>query len=429
MGSTQPKLKISSGRSIVILGAGIAGLRVAQNLQSRLPSGWHIVLVDKSPVHVFSPDLYKVATVFNPEISDECMTQVRDTVATPVARLVDPWKVSFQRNEVTGVDPKRQQVFVKEGKPIPYDYLVVALGSVPNDFGIRGVKKHAYFVKTVHDALGINCHIDHLFQDQWKQKTEEKIIITVGGGGATGVEIAGELNDTLNHLCEKYGRDPKLMRIRLVQAGNSLAGFGEKGSKLILEALRKANVKVRMETLITECMADKIKIKDPEGEKTLKTDMLIWTAGVQVNPMVAQHLGRKELRGGIAVDDALKAVDYENMFACGDNAPLKDPRAEGKYLPMMAQVAWKQADVVVENLLKDIAKKKNWARYKVSTDLYVVPVGKYLTLFKAGSHLFTGWWVKLVKMVVSLKYSMSILPFKKAVQKWRAGNKIFVRND
>lgn len=426
---TRPKLKISSGKSIVVLGAGIAGLRVVQKLQKQLPHGWHIVLVDKSPVHVFSPDLYQVASTFNPEISDECMTQLRDTVATPVSRLVNPWKVSFQRNEVTGVDPKRKVVFVKDGKPIHYDCLVVALGSVPNDFGIRGVKRHAYFLKTVHDALAINCHIDHIFQDQWKAKKEEKVIITVGGGGATGVELAGELVGTLKRLCEKYDRDPSLMRVRLIQAGNSLAGFNEKGTQMIVKELKKQNVKLRMESFITECSKDKVKIKGPEGEKTLQTDLMIWTAGVKVNPVVAQHLGRDELRGGIAVDDTLRALDHEDMFACGDNAPLADPREEGKYLPMMAQVAWNQADVVVENVLQWVKGTSNYSHYKVHMDLYVVPVGPHLTLFRAGSHIFNGFWVKLVKMVVSLKYSMAILPFRKAVQKWRQGNKIFVRND
>lgn len=421
----------------------MAGLRLVQKIQNKLPRYWRITLIDQSLVHVFPADLYQVATVFNEEITEECMLALKETVATPISRLVDPWRVDFVRNTAVGIDPKKKRILLKEGSPLHYDALVVALGSVHNDFGVPGVKKYGFPLKTVSDALKINCHIDQLFLENWKKNGEcEVITISVAGGGPTGVETAAELIGTLKHLCKKYDYPADKVKVELIQGGTTLAGFKKKGTRLILKQLKKMGVNVLMKHRVLELKKGSVMVRDPEGE-TVKcdADMLIWTAGVRVNPVVAKSLGSEELRGGIAVDEYLQAVEHEDVFALGDNAMLENPNAKG-YLPMTAQVAMTGADILGANLCSFLKSRhfRGGQRWKIEkmrflkkmpskTYPYLVPVGHRFALFQMGQFVFESVAFVALKSLIGLRYSWSIMPLRKAYKKWRGGNKIFVTND
>lgn len=417
-------------KSIVVLGAGIAGLRVVQRLQKHLPATHEIILVDKSLLHVFSSDLYQVATVFSKEITESCLARIKETVATPIPRLVDPWKVSFIQSEITGIDPKKKKVFLKSGVPLRFDTLVVALGSVTNTFNVPGVKDYAFPLKTVTDALAINCQIDHLFHQRYKDKSDEAVVITIAGGGSTGVEVAGELMGTLHKLCKKYKHDPKRVTVQLVQAGDDLAAFDEQGTRWIKEELEALGVKLYMGHRVIALEKKKIRLlrKFDDENTSLPCHMLIWTCGVQVNPVVVQTLGDPKAHGAIPVRSTLEARDYSGVFALGDCARIPRTPHSKEVVPMMAQYAMKEADCVAKNILRQI-KHQPLKQFHMGLALYVVPVGFNFTLFKVGNMSFRRFWTQMLKPIITLKYALAILPFRKAWQKFRLGGEIWEQND
>ncbi|MFT7183701.1 MAG: NADH dehydrogenase [Oceanicoccus sp.] len=415
---------------ILVLGAGIAGLRVVQRLQKRLPNTHEIILVDKSPVHVFSSDLYQVATVFSKKITETCLARIKETVATPISRLVDPWKVTYIQSEVTGIDPKAKKVFLKSGSPLKFDLLVVALGSVTKFFDVPGVKEYAYPLKIVTDALAVNCQIDHLFLQRYKSKSKEAIVITIAGGGATGVEVAGELMGTLDKLCKKYKHDPKKVTVQLIQSGETLAAFDAKGTKLIKDELEKMGVQVYLEHRVTALKKTKVELlRKFDGESiSLPCHMLIWTCGVQVNPVVAKSLGDPKLRGAIAVRSTLETKKHTHIFALGDCARVRRSPHSKDYVPMMAQYAMQEADIMAANILRRI-QQRPLKQFHMGVPLYVVPVGFNFTLFKVKDWTFKGMWTQWLKPIITLKYALAILPLRRAWQKFRLGEAIWEQND
>jgi len=424
--ANMPKLK----KKIVVLGAGIGGLHVVQKLQRRLPDTHEIILIDQSPVHVFNPDLYQVATIFNKKITEACLARIKESIATPITRLVDAWKVTFMQTKITGIDPKKKKVFISQGSPVTYDTLVVALGSVSNFFGVPGVEQYAYPLKTVSDAMSINCDLDHLFLKRWKSKSKETIVITIAGGGATGVEVAGELMGTIHKLCKKYKQDPEKVTVQLVQSGYDLAGFGDKGTAVVKKELSKMGVNLYLGHRVVALKKKNVEVlRKSDGEETkLPCHMLIWTCGVSVNPVVVESLGDQEHHGGIPVRSTLEMKGHSHVFALGDCARVRVAPHSRNYVPMMAQYAMQQGDVVAKNVLRQI-KGRPLKQYRMGTPLYVVPIGFNLAMFQAGSMLFTGWWTRILKPIITLKYAFSILPARRAWKKWRLGEEIWEHND
>lgn len=413
-------------RNIVILGAGFAGIRVAQDLSKKLSNpGYKIFLVDKSAVHLFRADLYEVATAYNKEITDACLSRLKDTVATPVNQLIDKEKVEFLNDEIVGIEPKKRSVELKKFGDLKYEFLVVALGSVTNDFGIPGLEKYSFPLKTVTDALRINCHLDLFFKELWERKSEAKVCITIGGGGATGVEVAAELAKSFNKLCKKYSFPREKVVVQLVEAGNSLSGFDELGTRIITQHLRKMKIEVFLNSKIVEAREKELLIQGVDGEnKTLLTDVTIWTGGVKVSLVVAS-VGNAQKRGAIVVDKYLQAVGLEGVFAAGDCCLFE---VDGKPLPMLAHIAYGEGRLIAANILAKI-NGGVLGEYHRDTSIYVIPIGGRYALMKLGDRFFMGTWVWFFRRLLVFKYHLSILPFLRAWKKWRHGAKVFAEND
>ncbi|PIR54692.1 hypothetical protein COU74_05400 [Candidatus Peregrinibacteria bacterium CG10_big_fil_rev_8_21_14_0_10_36_19] len=404
-------------KNIVILGAGFAGLKVTQDLTKKLKDpNYNITLIEKSDVHLYRADLYEVATAFNQKITKECLTKLRNTIATPITELVDTNRVKLIKDEVVKI--KSREILLKKGKPVKYDYLVVALGSITNYFKIPGLEKYSLPLKDIQDGIAINCHLDQHLQSLWEKKSQKEVNIVIGGGGATGVETATELTSAYKKLCKKYDYPYKKIHIHIIEGQKMLGGMDAKGTKIIKARLKELNVKVHFKSFITKVTAKEITIKD--APEKLPYDILIWTGGVKSNPVV----GSKP----IEVRPTLQSKDAPSIFAAGDNAFYPDPQNPKQRLPMLARTAFDQGSLIAENIIRNI-KGKKLKNYKHASLIYILPLGGRFALLKTQKHLISGRLIWYLRRLIFLKYSLAILPFWKGLRKWAHGTKIFTEND
>lgn len=415
-------------KDVVILGGGLAGLQVVQSL-SKLPySKVRITLVDKNSFHFLKADLYEVATLFPSFITGDCMARLQDSVATPFKSLLNE-KVEFIQDEVIHINPDKKIIKLKNGKALSYDILVLGLGSTANFFKVPGVEKHAFPLRSVQDALAINCHIDQFFKKLWENGEKRDVHITIGGGGATGVELATELRQSLSRLCKKYKHPANKIHLRLIQSGKTLAGFDGKAKKVIEKRFIKLNIKLLMNHKVTKVQKDKVMVKNSKDtSKTLKSDIIIWTCGVKVNPLIQEAFGDKSKGGAIPVKPTLESVFYPNVFAAGDNAVVVDPKHPDSHLPMLGSLAVEQGHHLGSNIKRRI-KGKILNRYNPHLEIMVVPLGgKYAVMewWMFSLHGFLPW---LFRRFLILGYSLAILPPLPAFKKWLRGNSVFVLND
>lgn len=418
-------------KSVLILGAGVAGLHCAQKLAKEAPPDLRITLVDSSDVHVLRADLYEVATAFNKEITDECMVRLKSTVATPILSLVDPDRVQFVRDEVICIDPKKKTVLLKKGKKLSFDFLVVTMGSVTNFFKVPGIEKHAFPFKSVTDALAINCHLDQLFHSVWTGRSKAKAIyLTIGGGGATGCELAGELSFSIKKLCKKYRFSSAKVHIDLIQSGQDLGGMDSKGTEKIFKRLSSLGVCIYRGYRITKLTHEKVVLLDSKKKlKTLRSDMLIWTAGVSIHSTIQSSLGDSKKGDAIVVKPTLEAQAYPGIFAAGDNAYVENPHKPGERVAMLARPAWKEGNLIAENLVRllngrDLGEFKPFAREWV-----ILPLGGKYALFQFGPLLMGGFLPWLLRRFVILRYHFSTMSLSRAFKKWQTGGEIFEEND
>jgi NADH dehydrogenase len=416
----------SRSKNIVILGAGFAGLQVAQTLPDLISEQHKITLVDRNSAHFYTPDIYEISTAYNDDVSEECLTKLKESVATPIESLIDSDRVEFIQREVTGIDSKKRTVKLKGHRTLlNYDYLVVALGSVPHFFGIPGLDQYAQTLKTVYDALGINCHLDQLFQ---KAKKGQRIDLVIGGGGATGTELTAELAGYVQKLCIKYKFPRKKVSITLVEGGARLAGMGVRGTHKIQQRFKQRGITTELDHFITKVTSQSVTLKSVQGKvKRIPYTYLIWTGGVKVHPLVTQALGDPKFRGGIVVDRFLRSKAHPRVFAAGDNiyfTPIRSKRP----LAMLAQYAFRQGKVLAHNLAA-VINKKSLKPYKPHPSIYIIPIGGKFALVRIWRFIFSGYFPWLMHRLVSLNYAASIMPIWRAWKKWRHGEDIFERND
>ena len=262
--------------------------------------------------------------------------------------------------DVASVDLVNKEVITNNGN-IPYDILVVALGATTNFFGTSGAADHAYVLKNLKDALNIRDRIIDIFERASMEKDEIKrkqmLSFVVVGGGATGVEIITEIAELCNETLEKYYRgkiDCGDVTISLINSGPELLSvFGAKTRAYALKILQKDNIRVLLNTQVKEVTKTDVLLGD---SSRLATETVIWAAGVRPNQVstVGGEL-QKDKGDRIMTDIAFRAIGHEDVFAVGDVAHV-DPASE-RGLPMLAQIAVQQGDLLGKNIARSLSGK------------------------------------------------------------------------
>ena len=317
---------------VVILGAGFGGLTAARALDSIAD----VTLVDRHNFQTFLPLLYQVSTA----------GLAADHVAYPVRGALRKTRVKFRMGSPISVDHKNKSVKLDSSEVLDFDYLIVALGSATNDFGIKGVAENALGMKTVNEALSIRSEIMRRFEDLCRFEDDTRFSISVVGGGPTGVEMAGAIAELKRGPLTSDSADAaRNIDVYLIEAGSRvLPALSPKLSERTKKDLEKLGVKVLTNAAVKEVKPRQIIFAD--GTK-IPSEVTIWAAGVTGEPTM-KKLSLPHAQGRITVDPTLQVSNYPHVFAIGDIAGAKG--SDGRFLPMVAPVAMQQARFVAKQI-------------------------------------------------------------------------------
>ncbi len=308
---------------VVVVGGGFGGLRAAEELAR---SGYSVTLIDRNAYSTFQPLLYQVATGgLNPG-------DITYSLRSFTGRFRRTMR--FRRATVTAIDSTQRRVITDVGEPIPYDYLVLAVGVGANYFGIPGAAEHARAIYTRAEALEVRDLVFGRIEALTVADPGSCVSMVVVGGGATGVEMAGALAEMKQQgLPIAYPEvDPDRVRIMLVEMGpHLLARFARRLRNYTLKQVQKRGVDVRLNTGIKAVQADSVTLTDGTTEQA---DVVIWGAGIGGHAEVADWGLVQGAGGRLVVDDDLRAVGHDRIFAVGDCALTPDHP-----LPQVAQPA------------------------------------------------------------------------------------------
>lgn len=343
---------------IVVVGGGAGGLELVTRLGDQLgqQGSARVTLVDREATHIWKPLLHEVAAgSMDPNAHQlEYVAQARwhhfdfqQGEMLDLDRLNKTLTVSALRDEQGNVIlPERQ---------IPYDTLVLAIGSVTNFFGVPGAAEHAMAIDTVAQAEQVRRRIlAACMRAQTRQAEADsqdmQVNLVIIGGGATGVELAAELRNTAQVLAAYglYKLNPSRdIRITLVEAGpRILPPLPERIAKDTTQLLTELDVKVLTGDPVTEVRADSVRMKS--GQE-LSSDLTVWAGGIKV-PAVLGRIGLPtNPLGQVIVSPTLQTITDPDIFALGDCASCPWP-ATGKSVPPRAQAAHQQASLLVNSL-------------------------------------------------------------------------------
>ena len=332
---------------VLVIGAGFVGLYATKALKN---APVEVLMIDQNNYHTFQPLLYQVATA-GLEVGDVAQ-QVRD-----VFRKQDNFK--FRQGTVVGVDWDDQTVALADGERIHYDYLILGVGAVYNDFGVPGVVEHSFMLKSLTEAANIRGHILAQFEraSAHPELIEKGILnFVIVGAGPTGVELAGALVELFDHALKNDYPDLDLSKARVIvleMTDKVLNAYSERSRTYTEKVLRRRGVHVRLNTTVAEVRAHEVELKSGE---TIPTETLLWAAGIRASPLV-ERLGLDLDKGyRVAVNEDLSVPSQPNVFVAGDMSGAKDER--GKLYPQVAQVAIQGGKHAAKQILADLSHTK-----------------------------------------------------------------------
>ncbi|WP_164920820.1 NAD(P)/FAD-dependent oxidoreductase [Thermosynechococcus vestitus] len=310
---------------ICILGGGFGGLYTALRLaQFPWSSPPEITLVDHSDRFVFTPLLYEL-------ITGELEAW---EIAPPFVELLRDTPVVFHQGAVTTIDLQEKTVHLGKGDPFTYEKLVLALGGETPKSTIPGVAADALTFRTLSDAYRLEEALQRC-----EHSDRDRIRVVVVGAGPSGVELACK-------LAERLGSRG---RIRLVDRNPEiLKSSPEFNRKAALRALEDRGVWIDLETTPVALTRDRISLQYKDRVDELPVDIVLWTVGTAVSPVIAALDLPKTASGRLQVTPTLQVVDHPDIFALGDAADAVDE--QGQPIPHTAQAAFQQADYVAWNL-------------------------------------------------------------------------------
>ena len=307
-GGQPDRRKGTDAPRVVIVGAGFAGLSAVRALRRQRV---RVTIIDRNLYSTFQPLLYQVATGgLNP-----------GDIAYPVGGFTARRHTRYIRGELATVDAAARQVKLADGREFGFDYLILATGVSAAYFGVTGAAEHTYGLYTRADAIVLRDHIMNGYELLSADPAGHKeFAVTVVGGGATGVELAGTLGELRSDVLSATFSDvdPARVHVRLVEMAPALLmPFKPKLREYARKQLAARGVHVMLDTKIREVQPDRVILGD--GQE-LHSDLTVWAAGVTAPEATAGWNLAQGKGGRIVVEPDLRVQGSDVIFAAGDIA-------------------------------------------------------------------------------------------------------------
>ncbi|MBS4538876.1 FAD-dependent oxidoreductase [Clostridium sp. D2Q-11] len=387
-----------SKKRIVILGAGYGGVHSAKLLHKKFKKNdeVEVTLIDKNPYHTLLTDLHEVA---GRRIEEH-------GVKVNLEKIFGKKKVDVVTDKIDKIDFDGQKL-VSENAEYGYDYLILGSGSEPAYFGVEGAEENSFTIWSYDDAVKIKQHIHHMFEQASTESNENKrrqmLTFVVAGAGFTGVETIGEIAEWQKRLCREYNINPKEVSLKIVEGLPKILPI--LNDKLIAKSERRLNklgVEILTQSLITKVTPHSVTLKN--GEK-IKTNTLIWTAGVQGSSFAANiglTLGK---RGRIQTNEYMQSVDYSNVYVIGDNSYFEEEN-EGP-IPQIVETALQTAETAVDNIEADM-ENKSYEAFKSNYHGFMVSIGGRYAVAHLGNTSMSGFIAMMMKHIVNIHYLFGV---------------------
>lgn len=391
-------------KTVAVVGGGFAGINFINAIAKN--ENFDIILVDTNNYHFFPPLLYQVAASFieasNISYPFRRMFQQKENIRFHLGSLI---RVNTDTNTIetdTGI--------------IPYDYLVLAVGTEPNYFGMDNVKQKSLPMKTINDALNLRNHLltsmENAVRESIPSEREKYLNIVIAGGGPTGVEIAGVLAEMEKYISEKEYPEIKNLKghIYLIDTSNALLGpMSKTAQKEAEKVLTNLGVNIKLNVSVKDYVDGKVVLSN---EESIPTNTLIWTSGVvgkEISGLPLDSLGKGKR---ILVDQFNKVKGTKNVFAIGDISFQTSDSNYPNGHPQLAQVAIQQGKLLAENIPKNL-NGKILKEFTYNDRGSMAIISKYKAVADLSKFSFKGYFAWLIWLFIHI---MPIASFRNKIK-------------
>ncbi|QLG27011.1 FAD-dependent oxidoreductase [Halorarum halophilum] len=387
--------------NVVVIGSGYAGAGAVKAFEDEIePGEANLTWVSEHDYHLVLHEVHRC--IRDPGVESK--------VAIPVDEIKDD-DTAFVKGRVTDVDTDEQTVLTEDGEEVPYDYLLVAVGSATAFYGIEGLREHSLTLKGLDDAREIHRELADAAEDATEM---EPARVLVGGAGLSGIQSAGEIAE--------YRDDSRApIDITLVEGLEEVfPGNDPEVQGALRKRLLEKDIEILTGDFISKVDEETVYLGGGEDEEPeeLEYDILLWTGGITGQEEIAEVDLEKDERSNRVFAESTFETSDDRVFAIGDTA-LVD-QGEDEVAPPTAQAAWQAAEVAGENLARAVrgAPLRSWRHEDKGT---VISVGE-----KAVAHdvqgvpmnTFGGPGAKLLKKGIATRWIVSVSSLSRGLSAW-----------
>lgn len=383
-------------KKVVIVGGGFAGIEVAHYLaKSNLPVD--ITLVSSNATFQYYPNLYRLvvgATV------NQVSLPLSEILAAHVTLIIDTY---------TAIDQAKKSIVLKSGTEVSYDFLVLAMGSEPNYFGIEGMEAHSKSFLSIDKALSLRKYFSELLvsaKSMTETEARMKLHTVIVGAGPSGVEMSGALGPYLVSQAKKVGVNPAFIRVDLLDSSpRVLPAIPEKASALVTARLKKNGVTVYSNYGVNACDENGVIVADKSVGAApdpihIDAGTVIWTAGTKISTAFTA-IPNVVLtdRKRVQVSPTLTLPNDESVYIIGDGS--------GTPYSGLAQTAIDQGQYVGHAIAKRL-RDKPVAPYRPKQGVFVIPVAKRWAILNYKQLVISGYAAYIIRIIVDVRYFLSV---------------------
>lgn len=377
-------------KKIIVAGSGFGGVKAALLLASE--PNTEVRLISDRDCFEYHAALYRTST-----------GRSQLEVSVPLAEIFTHSKAELINDRVLELDRDAKIITGQSGMKYHYDELVLALGSVTEYYGIKGLPDYSYGIKSTEEAMRLK---NHLHRELTAGGHDVDLNYVVVGGGPTGVELAGELIFYLRRIRQRHGISHRF-NVSIVEAApRLLPTLPEDISRRAEKRLKQLGIKIFTSTAVKAETASALKL--PEG--SIETHTVIWTAGVTNNPFFTTNAKLFTLGKGkrVEVDDQLLGAPH--VYVIGDSAATP-------------QSGWAQTAIYDAGFVAQVITSAKTKAYQPPKPVGAIPIGPKWCLVASDHRRLSGYPGWMVRRWLDLKLYWNVLPPPLALKTWTSGTK------